>query len=61
MTPTQKDGKWFVESRAQEVDGPFDTNAEAWRWIDRQEGQPISQAEKRAEWIFAKSAGGTGL
>ncbi|MCA0342869.1 MAG: hypothetical protein LCH99_24465 [Proteobacteria bacterium] len=58
MTPTQKDGKWFVESRAQEVAGPFDTNAEAWRWIDRHQGETLSKAEDRAEWAFKQSAGG---
>lgn len=58
MSPAQKDGKWFVEHRGQELAGALDSNAEAWRWIDRNEGEPISQAEKRAERIFAKSAGG---
>ena len=37
--------------------GPFATNAEAWRWIDRQMGQPISPREKVAQWLFDKSAG----
>lgn len=41
--------------------GPFETSSEAWRWIDRQEGQPVSAAEKRAEWVFEQMAKGNGL
>jgi hypothetical protein len=36
------------------VAGPFPTNAEAWRALDRLEGEPISPAEKRADWISTK-------
>jgi hypothetical protein len=32
----------------------FETNAAAWRWIDRQEGEPISQAEVVSDWIASK-------
>ena len=37
---------------------PFDTQAEAWRWIDRHEGDPISPAEKKSDWIVGKILGG---
>jgi hypothetical protein len=32
----------------------FETNAAAWRWIDRQEGTPISRAEAVSDWIASK-------
>ncbi|MBZ9693915.1 hypothetical protein [Mesorhizobium sp. CO1-1-9] len=34
--------------------GPYPTSAEAWRAADRLEGEPISPAEKRADWISTK-------
>lgn len=37
---------------------PFDTRSEAWRWIDRQAGEPISPAEKKSDWIVSKILGG---
>lgn len=46
------DGRWLVAGRT------FDTNAQAWRWIDRQEGSPISRSEDVAEWVFGKMANG---
>ena len=33
------------------VHGVFTTQADAWRWIDRHEGEPINPAEKRSDWI----------
>lgn len=38
--------------------GPFETQAEAWRWIDRHSGEPISPAEKKSDWIVGKILGG---
>jgi hypothetical protein len=32
--------------------GPFETNAEAWRWLDRHEGSPVSRSEQVGEWMF---------
>lgn len=29
----------------------FASSSDAWRWIDRQEGEPISPAEKRTAWF----------
>lgn len=34
------------------------THAAAWRWIDRQAGEPISPAEKESEWISDKILNG---
>ncbi|ASY69739.1 hypothetical protein [Sinorhizobium fredii] len=61
MTPKQIGQEWFVFRRWEQLAGPFPSNAAAWRWIDRHEGQPISRSEKTAEWMFDKSAGGQGL
>ena len=47
--------------RGEIIGGLFETNAEAWRWIDRQEGQPLSKSEDRGDWVFGQIAGGKGL
>ncbi|SHF60362.1 hypothetical protein SAMN02745157_2520 [Kaistia soli DSM 19436] len=36
------DGGWQVTSAGAVLAGPFPTMAEAWRWIDRYEGEPIT-------------------
>ena len=36
----------------------FETNAAAWRWIDRQEVSPISRAEAVSDRIAAKTDDG---
>ena len=33
-----------------------ESNAAAWRWIDRQSGEPISRKEAVSAWIMSKSA-----
>jgi hypothetical protein len=43
-------GRWHV------VEGTTvlhvaETNALAWRWIDRREGSPVSRSEKVSEWL----------
>jgi hypothetical protein len=48
------DGKWAVMSGIEMLAGPFDTSSEAWRWIDRYEGEPVSRGEQTAEWVFRK-------
>jgi hypothetical protein len=42
------DGKWQVGDQI------FETNAKAWRWIDRQENEPISRAEDVSDWVTRK-------
>jgi hypothetical protein len=45
--------RWWVRHEEGEyIDGPFATNAEAWRCLDRQEGEPISSAEKVTDWLL---------
>ena len=64
MSPLKIGDKWFVFYTHADEDrrvGPFSTNAEAWRWIERCEGQPISKAEARGEWVLEQMAGGKGL
>lgn len=46
----REDGKWLVRDRV------FDTNAAAWRWIDRQNNEPISRQEEIGDWLFRKIA-----
>lgn len=44
------EGKWRVGERE------FETNAAAWRYVDRCENQPVSRAEDTADWIARKIA-----
>lgn len=46
------DGRWMVDGLA------FDTNASAWRYIDRRDCEPVSRAEHVSDWIFNKQANG---
>ncbi len=57
-SPYQIGSEWFVATTANKsiLAGPFSTNAEAWRWIDRQTGQPVSRAEDKAEWVWNRMA-----
>jgi hypothetical protein len=32
----------------------FRSNAAAWRWIDRQQGEPTSRAEHLSEWVWGQ-------
>lgn len=65
MTPKEINGLWWIDYRDSRGElrhvGPFDTNAAAWRWIERHEGEPVSASEKRAEFGFTQSGRGTGL
>lgn len=38
--------------------GPFGTNAEAWRALDRLDGQPINPAEKRTDFATSRALRG---
>jgi hypothetical protein len=48
----QVDCGYFVIGDGKPVAGPFATHAQAWRWIDRNEGEPISRSELVSEWFF---------
>ena len=55
MTVDQTDcGWWFViGDDGKPVAGLlFATHAQAWRWIDRKKGEPVSRSEKVSEWLF---------
>ncbi len=52
------DGRWQVVAGGAVMAGPFQAMAEAWRWIDRRSGEPISPAEKRSDWSISKVSGG---
>jgi len=54
----QPDGKYLVMSVGNVLAGPFDTNSEAWRQLDRLTGQSVSKAEDTAEWVWNKIARG---
>ncbi len=52
MTTIERNGTHFVvDETGSVVAGPFTTNAAAWRWIDRREGEPISRSEAVSDWI----------
>lgn len=46
----QEDGSWIVGDKV------FATNAAAWRWIDRQNNEPVSRSEDVGDWVFNKMA-----
>lgn len=39
-----------------EIAGPFNTHSAAWRWVDRNEGQPVSRSESLG--IFIRESNG---
>jgi hypothetical protein len=57
MTVELRNGFWLVMERGRVVAGPFISNCEAWRWVDRYEGEPISRSEKTAQFLFDRKAG----
>lgn len=59
MTVRQLDsGMWAVVDRQGTVLGEFPTNAAAWRWIEREENEPLSPAEHRQNYGFRKFVNG---
>jgi len=49
-----KDGRWGVASGEELVAGPFDSNSQAWRALDRLAGDPVSRGEKTADWLWGQ-------
>jgi len=43
-----QDGLWYVAEKH------FETNAKAWRYIDRMENEPVSRAEDLGDWVASK-------
>jgi hypothetical protein len=59
VTVDEINGRWFARVPGDHIlAGPFDSHSAAWRWVDRQEGSPISRSEHVAEWIWNKIANG---
>lgn len=54
MTVIETEDGFVVVDGSCVAAGPFETNAQAWRVVDRLEGSPVSAAEKRADWISTK-------
>ncbi len=50
----QADGTFVVVANGYIVSRPFASNAEAWRALDRMEGDPVSKAELKSEWLWSK-------
>lgn len=42
------DGKWRVGDKV------FETNAKAWRYIDKANNEPVSRAQDVSDWIASK-------
>lgn len=53
LTVTKTRDGWSVIA-ASVVLKTFETNAQAWRWIDRHQGDIVSRSEAVSEWIWSK-------
>jgi len=46
-------GVYYVEDESgTKIAGPFESNAAAWRYIDRISNEPVSIAEKKSDWAW---------
>jgi len=56
LTVAQIDQGWIVQcARGAMLTGPFATNGEAWRALDRLERQPISPQEKLVDFLWERN------
>jgi hypothetical protein len=57
MGVADRDGQWFVTCSSSTIAGPFNTNAEAWSWIDRftDEGRADLERYQRIRIAFSES------
>jgi hypothetical protein len=46
-------GRWLVTD-GRRVLGPFASNAAAWRFVDRHEGEPVSRSEETTDWLWGQ-------
>jgi hypothetical protein len=53
MIVTETRGGWSVVACGVILQ-TFATHAQAWRWIDRQRGEPISDSENISDWVARK-------
>lgn len=44
---------WWIEGASGRY-GPFATNAEAWRALDRMDGEPVGKAEAVTDWRLSR-------
>jgi hypothetical protein len=57
MTVVPTDAGWAVlDDDGGIVQTGFETNATAWRWLDRLNCEPISRSEVVADWVSRKTA-----
>lgn len=55
MTIVRTDDGWVVQAAdLRVIAGPFATNAEAWRALDRIERQPASPQEEKTDWLWSQ-------
>lgn len=58
LTVIESDEVHFVaDEDGNHLAGPFDSNSQAWRWIDHHEGDPISKSEATAQWSWEMYCG----
>jgi hypothetical protein len=50
----QSESGWDVVDADSTVMASFTTNAQAWRFVDRREGSPVSRSESVTEWIMSR-------
>jgi hypothetical protein len=56
LTVIEADNGWHVVDSTSRIIQTFATNAEAWPWLDRQDGSPISRSESVSDWLFHRDA-----
>jgi hypothetical protein len=54
MTVVESERGWDVVDDAGAVLASFPTNAQAWRYVDRHSGEPISRSEDVSSWIMSR-------
>lgn len=50
----QTTGYFVVGQNGEPIDGPFESNAQAWRRIDRLLDEPTSPKEKAVDWMWSQ-------
>lgn len=53
----QRDGKWFAID-GERTEGPFDTNSQAWRAMDRLAMEPVNREENTTDWRLTREMRG---
>jgi hypothetical protein len=55
MINRRQDGTWEARHNGETL-GPFNSNAAAWRALDRAANEPINRGEDVAEWVAKQDA-----